>query len=81
MQIPVFQFVSASKDDVTEKLLKKLGGFIYVFIKIAVVCTYKRISKIPGIIFKRLVIYIYPKGLQIFDDEYGGRFCVSFRKR
>ena len=78
MQISVFQFVSASQNDVAEELLEKLSGFVYVFLKIAVIGTYQCISEIPGIVFKRLVVDIYTKRLQIFDNEYSlMKSCLS----
>ncbi len=81
MQIPVSQFIIASKDNIAEKPLKKFCGLINIFIKVIVICTHQGISEIPGIFFKRRIVYIYSKGLQILDDEYGCRSGVSFRKR
>ena len=81
MQIPVSQFIIASKDNIAEKPLKKFCGLINVFIKVIVICAHQGISEIPGIFFKRRIVYIYSKGLQILDDEYGCRSGVSFRKR
>ena len=79
--ISILQFVVFTEQQITEKLYEERLVWLYAFLGITIIGTYKGITEVPGIISEQFVIYIKTTRTEIFDNENSRCSRVSFTER
>ena len=79
--ISILQFVVFTEQQITEELHEERLVWLYAFLGITIIGTYKGITEVPGIISEQFVIYIETTRAEIFDNENSRCSRVSFTER
>ena len=79
--ISILQFIVFTEQQITEKLYEEGLVWLYAFLGITIIGTYKGITEIPGIISEQFVIYIETTRTEIFDNKNSRCSRVSFTER
>ncbi len=79
--ISILQFIVFSEQQITEKLYKERLVWLYAFLGITIIGTYKGIMEVPGIVCKQLIVYLETTRTEISDNENSSCSRISFTER
>lgn len=67
--ISILQFIVFTEQQITEKLYEERLVWLYSFLRITVIGTYKGVTEVPGIISEQFIVYLEATGTQILDSK------------